>query len=146
MSTNSILAIMDGDDEWKGRYCHSDGYPTWNGRVIWNEVKAAGYEAYESFLTDGRGTHGISTISPGFLTDPREESWSDKYGTGNFKVYQDRPGEEGALAMWVSNEPRDFVYVVTPTEMVVRKGGYVRSCPFDRAEPDWAKIDEEAYQ
>lgn len=68
MSTRSIIAIPQGDS-WKGRYCHSDGYPTWNGRTLWALVQRDGLDTVRRVLTedhygwssiDGEGTGGLA--------------------------------------------------------------------------------------
>lgn len=142
MSTNSVLAIQDGDG-WRGRYCHSDGYPTHVGRVLWNEIKEAGFDAFEHFLVEGRGTHGVSDLDLGFLTAPVEKGWVDYGAPGNLRVYRDRPGEESLAPMWISHEPFDWVYVATPEALTVLKGEKIWTCPFAALEPDWAEIEEE---
>lgn len=34
MSTRSRIAMLNGNDEIKSIYCHSDGYPEYNGRIL----------------------------------------------------------------------------------------------------------------
>lgn len=34
MSTRSIIAIKNSDGTYKSVYCHSDGYPSYNGRML----------------------------------------------------------------------------------------------------------------
>lgn len=143
MGTSSVLAIQDGDgDEWRGRYCHWDGYPTHMGKVLWSEIRQAGYDAFEFFLVEGRGTHGVSDLDHGFLTAPVEQTWEHGSVQGNLRVYRDRPGEDDATPMWVTASPRDWVYVATPDSLAVLKGAKCWVCPFDEPEPDWAKIEE----
>ena len=43
MSTRSIIAEPYGDG-FRGRYCHSDGYPTWNGEQLHAIVQRDGVE------------------------------------------------------------------------------------------------------
>jgi len=34
MSTRSRIGILETDGKIKSIYCHSDGYPSWNGRIL----------------------------------------------------------------------------------------------------------------
>jgi hypothetical protein len=34
MSTRSRIGILNGNDAITSVYCHSDGYPSWNGKVL----------------------------------------------------------------------------------------------------------------
>ena len=128
MSTRSIIAVQYGDG-FRGRYCHSDGYPEHNGRVLFDEVHAAGLGALSAFLSDdGRGAWGISFISPGFLSAPVEMPWDIDGGWGQFdrdgrswdidggwgqfdrdynhRVYRDRKGE--SPSSWITHADTDL--------------------------------------
>jgi len=34
MSTRSDIIIKDGENQYRGIYCHWDGYPSYNGRIL----------------------------------------------------------------------------------------------------------------
>lgn len=60
MSTRSVLAIPEGDS-WKGRYCHNDGYPSWQIPALLGLHQAHG-DDITKFLTEDHcswsGVHG----------------------------------------------------------------------------------------
>lgn len=154
MSTRSILAVPYGD-AWRGRYCHSDGYLTHNGRVLWNEVRQVGAAAFEEFLTNGRGSWGVSSMSDGFMTDTREEGWGGGYDqTKNLRVYKDRPGE--TEPEWITHDGdkwgTEWLYVVGIREMMVGVVSYsddirwIGSYAYDGPEPDWSAIEAQSYE
>lgn len=35
MSTNSTISIKHGEDDYESVYCHWDGYPAWNGQLLY---------------------------------------------------------------------------------------------------------------
>lgn len=101
MSTRSIIAEPHGDG-FRGRYCHSDGYPTWNGRVLHALVRREGVEKVRQVLLhdnvywssiDGEGTDswmvehdstrfalvpGIGTSGPGQGVE--QDEWITEVG------------------------------------------------------------------
>lgn len=84
MSTRSVLAIQTGDT-WKGRYCHSDGYPGHMLRVLHELVARDGLEVVRTMLTE---THtGWDQITPsrpdltGVTINPADTYETYPYGT-----------------------------------------------------------------
>jgi hypothetical protein len=51
MSTRAIVAVPHGDS-WRGRYTHSDGYPTWLGRHVWAIVQRDGVDKAQKVFTE----------------------------------------------------------------------------------------------
>jgi hypothetical protein len=160
MSTRSIIAISNGDG-WKGRYCHSDGYPSWNGRVLWNAIAKhpdgpeKAIAVLEEFLSDnGPGAFGISFISDdSFLADMCLASWEDRPGgagnpDGNVRVYKGRPGEDGP-GWWYDNTKSDreeYLYVASLGGLMVfethRDGDkLLGTFRYDEPEPDWDAVE-----
>lgn len=151
MSTRSVIAVQHGDS-WLGRYCHSDGYPTHHGHVLWNEVKLAGVPALEAFLQD-RGEVGISFLTHGFLTNPIEQGWDGlRYSEGyTHRVYKGRPGEEDTPTAWL--EPghdlggTEWVYVATQAGLLVGVASdtdvsqWLGLYRYDQSEPDWVEVE-----
>lgn len=160
MSTRSVIATQHGD-AWRGRYCHSDGYPSWNGRVLWNAITKhprgvdAALAALEAFLSDdGPGAWGISFIADdSFLADTRLSSWEDRPGglggqDGNVRVYKGRPGEDGP-GWWYEpgSEMEEYLYVATKGGLFVYDTPYqgephlMGLFRFDQPEPDWDEVE-----
>ena len=52
MSTRSIIAATLPDGLIGAVYCHSDGYPSWNGRYLMNYWHSAGRAALLTSLGD----------------------------------------------------------------------------------------------
>jgi hypothetical protein len=158
MSTRSIIAIPNGDG-WKGRYCHSDGYPSWNGRILWNAIAKhpdgpeKAIAILEEFLSDdGMGAWGISSINDdSFLTDMRFSSWEDRAGgfggsDGNIRVYRNRVGEEPGD--WYDNTTTDreeYLYIASSGGLMVFDTAsgdkLLGTFRYDEPEPDWNAIE-----
>jgi hypothetical protein len=52
MSTRSVVAVPNGD-AWRGRYVHSDGYPSGIGRVLTELVRRDGVQAVREMVVTG---------------------------------------------------------------------------------------------
>lgn len=59
MGTHGIVAIDDGETEWKGVYVHYDGYPNGLGRSCWEIVNRMGREAAVDMLYREGGYWGF---------------------------------------------------------------------------------------
>lgn len=140
MSTRSIIALQHGDG-FRGRYCHSSGYPTYMGPLLLKEVHAAGVEALEAFLDDdGPGAWGISYLAPGFLTDPVCEGWQDVPVAGNYnhRVYRNRKGE--GPTGWMTHDSKllggaEWCYTVGRGGVMVGVVMYNLDSGTDRVQP-----------
>jgi len=167
MSTRSIIAVQYGDG-FRGRYCHSDGYPMHNGRVLFEEVRSAGVDALEAFLDDdGRGAWGISYISSGFLVAPNEQTWDGGDNGGNHavfsqasyshRVYRDRPNE--MPTPWITHADTDlwgteWCYVASKGGLSVGVVRYTKDMPETvkwlgfygwHQTPDWSALQASGY-
>lgn len=165
MSTRSIIAVQHGDG-FRGRYCHSDGYPEHNGRVLFDEVHAAGLGALSAFLSDeGRGAWGVSFLMPGFLSAPSEMPWDTDGGWGEFdvanynhRVYRGRKGE--SPTPWLTHADTDlwgteWCYVASAGGFsvgVVRWNGQTKTDSVEwlgfygwAQTPEWGALSAKAY-
>ena len=78
MSTRSVIARPTPEGGFRGTYCHYDGYPAHQGRVLFDAVTghfAGDPDAACRYLIDEHPAgwsvlHGDFTIPPGFQTDP----------------------------------------------------------------------------
>ena len=151
MSTRSVIALPYGD-AWRGRYVHSDGYPTHMGRTLFDLVRRDGIDAVISTVITGEhygwsillatqpaidgvvpdrsahfGTPGYTASM--FSTDPDEIGY---FADGRFANV---PGygvaytiKGGARADdWHTPDPEawtEWVYVLTAEGVLVIKQGY----------------------
>lgn len=157
MSTNSIIAFANDQKGWLGRYCHWDGYPTHMAKTLWNEVKAAGVDALEVFLTSGPGEWGISQLGAGFLTNPVQKSWDHSGDDGpahNFQVYKGRPGADPRADWYTPGTDlggAEWVYIAYPVGLQVNKATgdttseFVGLYAWDLPEPDWEQVETQGY-
>lgn len=83
MSTRSIIARPEANgDTWKGRYCHSDGYPTWMGARLWALVYRDGLEAVVKVLTE---THcGWSSINEDRIDLTGVKAFRGRFGSPGY--------------------------------------------------------------
>lgn len=82
MSTRSIIAVWDDYDRViKARYCHSDGYPAYNGAILqghWNRPQ----KAASLMETTGDFSYISYTLDDCKVYEERTEPWqstSDNY-------------------------------------------------------------------
>jgi hypothetical protein len=73
MSTRSCIAYTYGDG-WRGRYTHSDGYPTGRGPDVYAFLQARGFDAYKALIDDHPA--GFSWM-PAPYEDPHDSSTHD---------------------------------------------------------------------
>lgn len=163
MSTRSIIATPRGDG-WQGRYFHSDGYPTWNGRVLWELVQRDGLETVTDTLLMKHG--GWSTLDNreghDQLTDYNSDGrfvgvpgYGIAYTSEPHPLYDMKHGQ-CSLDDWIKSSDKGWVgtewlYVLSPGGLVVAKvgyrtkgGEYAIPCgifPWNGVEPDWAKVE-----
>ena len=51
MGTRSYIAVKLSDGRWKCVYCHWDGYPSWNGKILYNHYNSQ--ELAEALVAPG---------------------------------------------------------------------------------------------
>jgi hypothetical protein len=129
MSTRSVIAIRT-ETGLRGRYCHSDGYPTWVGAQLVSIVQQHGYAAAVKRLTQAR--HGWSGLDVNTMDG---ETLPLGYEDGGFiavpgygTAYTARQDQSGADE-WIvdAHEPPSdavWAYVLDPEGItVLRKEG-----------------------
>jgi hypothetical protein len=93
MSTRSIIAKGEGDGWVQGRFCMSDGYPTWMGRVLQELVQRDGVDKVVETLTiDNWAWSSINPQQPD-IKGVRADAKAD-YGTAAWYAYAFR-GKHG---------------------------------------------------
>ena len=129
MGTRSVIAIRT-ETGLRGRYCHSDGYPTWVGAQLVGIVQQHGYAAAVKRLTQARhGWSGLDVNTMDGKTLPLD------YEDGGFiavpgygTVYTTRRDQSGA-AGWIvdAHQPpsdAEWAYVLDPKGItLLRKEG-----------------------
>src|SRR5262245_9375701 len=160
MSTRAVIAEPRGD-EWRGRYHHSDGYPSGLGRELWGKIAHYGPERVRKFLIHEHT--GWSFIldadwlqTPGFVNYDRRYAHVD----GEFKRLDFRPqcychGERAEKGWWITRRGNDggteWVYIIGKLAMTVETRDWqakrwvtVAHLPYGGPEPDWQAIDNMA--
>lgn len=90
MSTRSSVGFQTGDT-WKGRYVHSDGYPTYLGHVLQLLVQRDGVEAVTKRITEDR--YGWSNLNPdqpdtsSVVIDPAATYGTYAFGTPEYEAW-----------------------------------------------------------
>ena len=117
MSTRSIIAKQYGDS-WKGRYAHWDGYPSHQGRNIWEIVQRDGVAQAVKTLVDEN--FYWSLLNPAQEDDvPEESRWVHVKGYG---VAGNE--EQGSPNEWYTPENYkdswcDYLYVISEGGLLV---------------------------
>ena len=118
MSTRSCVAIPQGDG-WKGRYVHSDGYPSHMLPTLMDLVQRKELDRTIDVLINWNGGWSFVGTYPGmtnYLGDDRAHFVSD-YGLAYTK-------KEQPLTEWITSEDNDalwieFVYILGPKSITV---------------------------
>jgi len=151
MSTRSVIALPHGD-AWRGRYVHSDGYPTYMGRTLFALVRRDGLDAVIETIVTGEhyGWSSLSATQPVIkgVTPDKEARWGTAgYVASLFSTDDDQVGyysdgrfanvpnygiaytvKGGARANdWHVPDPdawTEWAYVMTAEGLLVIKQGY----------------------
>lgn len=142
MSTNSALAEGQGST-LRGRYCHSDGYPTWQGRQLWTIVQRDGVEkARQVLLHEHYGWSFLDAERDAAGFEPHARMLGDRCEvvSGYGLAYTDEPAE------WTDPLQYEWAWVLNDDGLtVVFFGKSVEFIPWDGPQPDWAEIERKAY-
>ena len=113
MSTHSIIATPM-DNGFRGRYCHQDGYPTHQARVLLEIIAALGVARATEVLTREHHSWSVLTASTYDLT--HRQGFLAVTGVGRAYPH-DEPDQ------WYdqrsAREMADYVYVLNTTSLAV---------------------------
>lgn len=159
MSTRSVIAIPDGDG-WRGRFCHWNGYPTWNGRQVWAIVQRDGLEeAQRQLVLNTTGCWSSIDVNRPDLTGVRANrkaefdtlpytKWAftlEGKNARNISGYGVRIVEKGTDWWFTSDKPDshiEWVYVLSPGGLLVQHGTTIVGLfRWDGPEPNWGHIE-----
>ena len=127
MSTRSVIATGTADN-WKGRYVHWDGYPTAVGRAVQEIMRRDGYaKATKVLLNDHYGWSSVDGQIGGEVPESlQDERFVQVSGYG--VAYREDHGESNPDEWFTSDSANplwiEWVYILTPTNIVVLKGDY----------------------
>ena len=143
MSTRSCVAIPQGDG-WKGRYVHSDGYPSHMLPTLMDLVNRKGLDRTIDVLINWNGGWSFVGTYEGitnYLGEDRAHFVSD-YGLAYTK-------KEQPLTSWITSEDNDalfieYVYILGPKSITVLEH-YATGEKVDRVTPDGREWVENIY-
>jgi hypothetical protein len=153
VSTRSVVARPTPEGGFSGTYCHNDGYPAHQGRVLFDAVTghfdgdpdAAGRYLIDQHPAGWSVLHGDFTAPPGFRTrhDP-EDLRNQCYCHGDRREPPRPPlTDHTAQAAFI-----DYAYVLEADRLRVltnRAGGWQPVAePAWTERPDWDAIDQYA--
>ena len=141
MSTNSVIAEGQGST-LRGRYCHSDGYPTHQGRALWHIVQRDGLEQTRQVMLYEH--YGWSFLDPTRET----QDWSHlkrdihEYVAGIGLAYKDDPDD-----VWADPLNYEWAYILDRSGLIVLFHGrpMTNVIPWDGPEPDWEAIEKKGW-
>ena len=155
MGTRSVIARPSPEGGFHGIYCHYDGYPAHQGRVLFDAVTGhfgGDTDAACTYLIDQHPAgwsvlHGDFTTPPGYRlpTDP-DDRRNQCYCHGDRHDPPRTPlDDHSASDAWV-----DYAYVIAPDRLQVLTslhGGWQPIAdPAWTDTPDWEAIDRHAKQ
>lgn len=154
MGTRSIIGHPYGDG-FRGRYCHWDGYPTYNGKGIWDLVKRDGIEkAASTLFIDNYQWSSLNETKfvPDIINGEELRNVVPGYGT----VYTDASPEDWVT--WTGSEEDDlwctewaYIIDVPSSTMTIFKidNNQVTLVTTinmnNNSEPDWEFIQAKGY-
>jgi hypothetical protein len=153
VSTRSVIARPTPDSGFRGNYCHNDGYPAHQGRILFEAVTGhfdGDPEAACRYLIDQHPAgwsvlHGDFHAQPGFRTRHDPEDLRNQCYCHGDRHEPPRPPltEQTARAAWV-----DYAYVLEPDRLRVLtnlgRGWQPIADPDWTDDPDWDAVDEHA--
>lgn len=159
MSTRSIIARPVGDG-FEGRYHHSDGYPTWLGRVLWRRLHSGTTRDYLLNAHPAGWSHLADPDYP--ITRVPKAKWGSRairYDDANQDAcychggpYIGKRSEPEQLLRHDEDACQEWAYVISETFLTVLvvvgrpeedgMGAYrvAWSGPLSGPEPDWELV------
>ena len=144
MGTRSVIAKQDGDS-WKGRYAHWDGYPSHQGRNIWEIVQRDGFEkAVKTFVDDHFYWSVVKSWQPSEEADGSRWMVVEGYGIAGNE-------EQGSPDEWYTPDDNlsdawiDYVYVISQGGLLVimaSDNSMLGFFPWNGKEPNWVQVQE----
>lgn len=140
MGTRSVIARGTALDNWQGRYCHWDGYPSGVGRDLFQlyqgHFQRDAAAMLKALLDDHRGWSHVSgdwNLEPGFGSKNGPECYCHGERSEKFRWYYSSDGRE-----------EEYTYIINPEThtMLMRLHNGVVEVDLDGPEPDWKKIEE----
>jgi hypothetical protein len=154
VGTRSVIARPTPDGGFTGRYCHYDGYPAHQGRILFEAV--TGYfggdpDAAGQYLIDQHPA-GWSVLDGDFSTPPGYQHHPDS-GDRRNQCYCHGDRHDPPRPPLDADRARaagiDYAYVLDPDRLTVllNRGGWQPVAePAWTDSPDWDAIDHHAQQ
>jgi hypothetical protein len=153
VSTRSVIACPTPEGGFHGAYCHNDGYPAHQGRILFDAVTGhfdGDLDAACRYLIDQHPAgwsvlHGDFTVPPGYRTGHDPGDLRNQCYCHGDRQEPPRPTltDHSARAAWV-----DYAYVLEADRLRVltnRAGGWQPVAEPDWTDtPDWDAIDRHA--
>jgi hypothetical protein len=154
VGTRSVIARPSPDGGFRGTYCHYDGYPAHQGRVLFEAVTGhfnGDPDAACQYLIDQHPAgwsvlYGDFTAPPGYQHHPDPDDRRNQCYCHGERHDPPRPplDANSARAAWV-----DYAYLLDPDRLRVltSRGGWQPVAePAWTDTPDWEAIDRHARQ
>jgi hypothetical protein len=153
VGTRSVIARPSPDGGFSGTYCHYDGYPAHQGRVLFDAVTghfAGDPDAACHYLIDEHPAgwsvlYGDFTTPPGYQRHPDPEDRRNQCYCHGERADPARPFSDDTAAA----AGLDYAYVIGPDRLSVRTnrdGWQPVAEPAWTDTPDWEAIDRHAQQ
>jgi hypothetical protein len=154
VGTRSVIARPTPDGGFTGTYCHYDGYPGHQGRILFEAVtghfggdlQAAGQYLIDAHPAGWSVLHGDFSLPPGHQRHPDPGDRRNQCYCHGDRHDPPRPplDADSARAAGV-----DYAYLLDPDRLTVllnRDGWLPVAEPAWTDRPDWELIDRYAYQ
>jgi len=157
VSTRSVIARWTHGDDWRGVYCHWDGYPSGVGATLWRIYRApfgCNLSAMLKLLIDDHPEGWSAIVNCDFALQP---TWTDTYAAPNVEAqlalerypqaYKYRGETEPMLSTRRDDTWCEWAYVFSEDycTMTIQKRVYVAWCDVDVLNLDGLEPDWEAY-
>lgn len=128
MSTRSVVAIGTLA-EWKGIYCHWDGYISERGPLVWKAIQDG---TYEKLITEHPG--GWSSYPESCYCHDRRETYDMTITNADVDPLDIK---------WVYILDGEILHVLKSYRQFGKHYGYFLAASIDttKKEPDWVKLD-----
>jgi hypothetical protein len=154
VGTRSVIARPAPDGGFCGSYCHYDGYPAHQGRVLFDAVTGhfgGDLDAACAYLIDAHPAgwsvlYGDFTVPPGYQHHPDPDDRRNQCYCHGERHDPPRPPLDAATAQAAGV---DYAYLIDSDRLGVltNRGGWLPVAEPAWAEsPDWEAIDRQARQ